>query len=215
MPRTFFACAALAVVLSLPSGGSAHAQAVPGTIVGAEAVNVRRGPGTDSPAFIAVRRDARVLVDERSGQWARVTLESGESGYINVAYIALAADTVIPTAGATPAAGAVTPLAAGEATATLGAEAAAPLTPALDRELADLRERMAALEASLEHGATPAAPPAGSEPIAPLPPLIEPPAALDVGPMLALAGVGFLAGFLAGTFYGQRQERNRRTRVRF
>jgi hypothetical protein len=50
---------------------------------------------------------------------------------------------------------------------------------------------------------------------APVPAMVEPPATLDVGPSLALAGVGLVVGFLIGTFYGARQERNRRTRVRF
>jgi hypothetical protein len=37
----------------------------------------------------------------------------------------------------------------------------------------------------------------------------------DVGPALALAGLCFVVGFLLGTFYGQRQERRGRSRVRF
>jgi len=37
----------------------------------------------------------------------------------------------------------------------------------------------------------------------------------EIGPSLALAGVGLVLGFLIGAAYGQRQERNRRTRVRF
>jgi hypothetical protein len=85
----------------------------------------------------------------------------------------------------------------------------------VDRELGALRERLATLEASLEKGGGGRgenAPPAA---VPPVPAMVEPPAALDVGPSLALAGVGMVVGFLVGTFYGQRQERNRRTRVRF
>lgn len=217
MPRTLLACAALAAALSLlgrPAGG----QPLQGTIISAEAVNVRRAPGTDSPAFIAVRRGATVRVEERSGQWARVTLASGESGYVNVAFIEVAPDATIPIAvDPTPADGATTPSLTGVPTATVGA---AP--PAIDRELADLRSRLASLEASLEQagGASPTPTstpqiPTDGDPVPPLPPVVEPPATLDVGPSLALAGVGFVVGFLFGTFYGQRQERNRRTRVRF
>ena len=110
--------------------------------------------------------------------------------------------TGTPTADVTP-----------EPTATAVAAA-----PGLDREVAALRERLATLEASMEGaGRTPGgagAPPAEPPPVV-VPTVVEPPASLDVGPSLALAGVGFLVGFLFGTFYGQRQERNRRMRVRF
>lgn len=216
MPRTLLACAALVVALSL-SGAAAIAQPVSGTIVGAEAVNVRSGPGTDAQALVAVRRGDTVRVDERSGQWARVTLASGESGYINVAYIAVAAGTTIPTAVDT---GAIVPTPTPLHTAEPSAPPLAASTPAIDRELAELRQRLASLEASLEPGGAapaPTAPSAAAEAVEPppLPTVVEPPATLDVGPSLALAGVGLLVGFLIGTFYGQRQERNRRTRVRF
>ena len=110
--------------------------------------------------------------------------------------------TSTPTADVTP-----------EPTATAVAAAAG-----LDRELAALRERLATLEASMEGAGRPPGgagdPPAEPPPVV-VPTVVEPPASLDVGPSLALAGVGFLIGFLFGTFYGQRQERNRRMRVRF
>ena len=217
MPRTILACAALAVALSL-SGAAAIAQPVSGTIVGAEAVNVRTGPGTDAQALVAVRRGDTVRVDERSGQWARVTLDSGESGYINVAYVAVAAGATIPTA-VDP--GAIVPTPTPLHTVDASAPAAAVTPPAIDRELAELRQRLASLEASLDAPAAASPPPAAAAetPAAaeppPLPTMVEPPATLDVGPSLALAGVGLLVGFLIGTFYGQRQERNRRSRVRF
>jgi Na+/glutamate symporter len=44
---------------------------------------------------------------------------------------------------------------------------------------------------------------------------VSPPEQLDIGPSLALAGVGLVIGFLLGTVYGQRLERHRRSRVRF
>ncbi len=215
MPRTLLVCAALAALVSL---GPGPARAVPakGTIKGAEAVNVRRGPGPDTPAFVAVHRGDRVQVEEQAGQWALVILESGERGYVNAAFIDLAPGATIPAAA--PAAMAVeTPEATPEPTATT--VPAAP--PAIDRELAALRERLASLEASVGHAATPAANvrseggEGAAEPPPPVPAMVEPPATLDVGPSLALAGVGFLVGFLIGTLYGQRQERNRRSRVRF
>lgn len=215
MPRTLLACAALAVLLS--PGVPAAAAPIAGVIKGAEAVNVRRGPGPDTPAIVALRRGAIVQVEERVGQWALVVLESGERGYVNAAFIELAPGAAIPAAAPTAAlVDTPPPVETPEPTAT--SVAAAP--PAIDRELAALRERLASLEASVGQGAAgagarvhaeqAAAPPPGA-----VPTMVEPPATLDVGPSLALAGVGLLVGFLFGTLYGQRQERHRRSRVRF
>lgn len=209
MPRTLLACAALALLALLP-GSPAGGEPVQATIRGAGAVNVRRGPGPDTAAIVVLRQGASVQVEERVGQWALVVLDDGERGYVNAAFLEVAAGAALPTEGAagTPPADA-TP----EPTATSIAAA-----PALDRELAALRERLATLEASMEGSGHPAADagaaPAERPPVV-VPTMVEPPASLEVGPSLALAGVGFLVGFLFGTFYGQRQERNRRMRVRF
>ena len=216
MSRTLLVCTALAALFSVP-GAPMAAGTVPGTIKGAEAVNVRRGPGPDTPAFVALHRGARIQVEERVGQWALVVLESGERGYINAAFVELAPGATIPEVAPTGAAPVETALPAETPEPTATVVAAAP--PAIDRELAALRERLASLEASMgERGGAggQAHPEAASEPPpGAVPAIVEPPATLDVGPSLALAGVGLLVGFLIGTFYGQRQERNRRTRVRF
>jgi SH3-like domain-containing protein len=202
----------LAVALVLSSTAFARAAAVPGIINGAAAVNVRRGPGPDTAPITALHRGARVQVEEQVGQWVLVLLESGERGYVNAAFVELAPGATIAVAPATAAAD--TPAAVDAPQPTATAIAAAP--PAIDRELAALRERLASLEATIERSGGGAhagaeAPPAPP----PIPSVVEPPATLDVGPSLALAGVGLVVGFLFGTFYGQRQERNRRTRVRF
>lgn len=214
MPRNLIICTVLAALL--PLARPAVAAPVPGVIKGADAVNLRRGPGPETAAIVALHRGARVQVEERVGQWALIVLESGERGYVNAAFVELAPGATIPVAPPTAGAG-ETLLATPEATAT---GAAAPAPPAIDRELAALRERLASLEASMQHPAAgDTAHSAAHEDVAPAPPavptMVEPPATLDVGPSLALAGVGFLIGFLFGTLYGQRQERNRRTRVRF
>ena len=96
----------------------------------------------------------------------------------------------------------------------------------LGDEVAELRKRLAALESVVV--ATPAAgdatprlpgaahPPASHEGARPfLVPTAELPNAQDLGPSLAMAGVGVVIGFLLGAAYGRRQERNRRSRVRF
>lgn len=207
-------CAVLAALL-VPSAERAVGASVAGTITGAEAVNVRRGPGPDTAAIMALRRGARVQVEERVGQWVVVVLDNGDRGYVNAAFVALAPGATLPvTAAAAPTAD-TPPAATPDPTAT--AIVVAP--PAIDRELAALRERLASLEATVERsGASGGSHSASDDPGAPppaVPTIVEPPAALDVGPSLALAGVGLIIGFLFGTLYGQRQERNRRSRVRF
>jgi SH3 domain-containing protein len=214
MPRTLLVCAALTALLSL-RGGPAIATTVAGTIKGAEAVNVRRGPGPDTPAIVSLHRGAKVQVEARVGQWALVVLESGERGYVNAAFVELAPGVTIPAAPP-PDAAVDTPPPAATPEPTATGVAAAP--PAIDQELAALRERLATLEASVgQPGAAGAHARAegAAEPPPVVPTMVEPPASLDVGPSLALAGVGLLVGFLFGTLYGQRQERNRRSRVRF
>ncbi|MEO8604487.1 MAG: SH3 domain-containing protein [bacterium] len=184
---------------------------------GAEAVNIRRSAGTESPAFRALARGSRVRVEEMSAQWARVTLDDGESGYINVAYLQLEPGATFPPAAPH------TPSAAGEPNpaATMAAPAAVvgeAHSEAMEGQLAQLRARLAALESAVvtpQAGEVPAAP-VGNETARPAAPLAAPvPDQFDIGPSLALAGVGLVVGFVIGAAYGQRQERHRRSRVRF
>ncbi|MBX3023293.1 SH3 domain-containing protein [bacterium] len=206
---------AVLAALLVPSAERAAGASVAGTITGAAAVNVRRGPGPDTAAITALHRGARVQVEERVGQWVVVVLESGERGYVNAAFVELAPGAALPAMAAVATAIDTPPAATPDPTATAVVAAA----PAIDRELAALRERLASLEAAVEHsGSTSGSRPRAEEPAVappPVPTIVEPPAALDVGPSLALAGVGLIIGFLFGTLYGQRQERNRRSRVRF
>lgn len=223
MPRSLLGPLAI-LLLTIAGAGAAAAQPVTAIVEGVSAVNVRRGPGLDAAAFLHITRGTPVQVEEISGQWARVTLASGETGYINATYLQLQPGATFALAATpTPLATAIT-VAAADAPATAAVAVAAEAAPtpaalALEDEVAALRQRIRALESAVvTPSAASAADPAGAPsaaPIAILPTPIVPPDRLDIGPALALAGVGFVVGFLLGAAYGQRQERHRRTRVRF
>ncbi len=195
-----------------------RAEAVKGVIEGAEAVNVRRAPGTESPAFAFITKGTRVTVEAIDGQWAQIVLSSGQRGYVNAAYVKL------PPGAAVGPASPPTPTLEASQTASLEATPSPLIEPtrSVDEELAAMRKRLAALESSV---ATPAAAQATGVPTPtstpgleglPLTPVALPASPdLDVGPALALAGVCLVIGFAIGTLYGQRQERRRRSRVRF
>jgi len=207
MPRTILACA-LAFVSLVLGAGPASAQPVTGTVRGVEAINVRRGPSAETAAFAVLHRGAQVVVDEQAGEWMRVALASGERGWVNAAFLDLPSGATVASASAVVA----------------GSPAGSPTPSSIDDELARLRERLASLESSVAPppAATPVAVVAESMAVPPTQAPSLPTVAVvassdtfDVGPALALAGVCFVVGFLLGTFYGQRQERRGRSRVRF
>ncbi len=215
MLRTMLAWAVL--LGSVFAAGRGAAEPGPATVHGAAAVNVRQQPSADSRAIESLPRGSRVTVEDTTGDWSHVVLDDGRRGYMRSSFLAPVVTEAAETAAtATPTTGvAGTPI---EAPAP---DAAGP-APAVDHELEQLHERLAALEAALAATAQPTAthlPGAGAShpaiPAAPVATIVVPPAALDVGPALALAGVGLIVGFLFGTLYGQRQERSRRSRVRF
>jgi uncharacterized protein YraI len=217
MLRTLLACAALAVALTALTAVPLTAAGTTATVRGVEAVNVRRGPGPETASFAMLRKGARVRVEAISGSWAQVTLASGERGYINVAYLDIPAGVPTlaePTAaetGATP------------SVATPAPAAETPAAGQMEQRLEQALERIRALESART---TPSAADPESTPDrlaeTPIPRGVELPTPGDdfsdlreIGPALALAGVGFVVGFLLGVAYGQRQERHRRSRVRF
>jgi Bacterial SH3 domain len=240
MLRTF-ARACLTLLLLMSAVAPLRGADATGRVKGVEALNVRRGPGTQHPAFATVQRGAELEVLGLDGSWVKVRLPSGETGYVHIGYLELPAGVSIPRIEATPEA-AQTAAANPTATATPAGEA----TPvdslaALQAENAELRARLAALQMGTPSAgeATPAASPGSGDVNADLQRLIrlteeirgelalrdaqKTPAAPPIdateppgqAATLALAGAGLVFGFVLGTAYGRRQERNRRTRVRF
>jgi len=212
MPRTFLTLVAAAL---LCTAARVVAEPVTATIHGVDAVNLRHGPGTDSPAFRALGRGMRVRVEEVSAQWARVKLDDGATGYVNIAFLQLEPGATFPPAP-TPASGSaeVAPAQVQITPESLAAET--PHAPALEGQLEQLRARLAALESAVVTPQSELAAVAGTpHALAPIAAPVSPPEQLDIGPSLALAGVGLVIGFFLGTVYGQRLERHRRSRVRF
>lgn len=56
--------------------------------VGWEAVNVRAGPSSGTARLFVLKRGAKVAIMERSGGWAFVTDQNGESGWVYSRYLA-------------------------------------------------------------------------------------------------------------------------------
>jgi hypothetical protein len=216
-------CVAASAVLIAVVAARANAAGT-GVIRGAESVNVRAAPSLDGAAFAALQKGTSVRVERVVGAWALITLPGGRQGYVKAAFVDLPADVErVEIAEPTPA-----------SPANAAPVAVAPAAPvvdparqeALEQEVAHLRDRLAAIESSVatpgsaqSDDAAAARRIADAEPTyvagAPLPTAIPPAEPQEIGPSLALAGVGLVLGFLIGAAYGQRQERNRRTRVRF
>ena len=150
------------------------------------------GPGSGHPAFAALHRGDTVRVEERTGQWALVVLRERRARLHQRRLHRSGARSDDPEAAPTEIA-AETP--AGEATPEPTATVVAAAPPAIDRELAALRERLASLEASMQqggagsHGHAVRGRKAASSRRRRCRAMVEPPATLDVGPSLALAGV--------------------------
>jgi hypothetical protein len=167
---------------------------------------------------------------------AEIESMAGQTGTLTRA----AAGRSTPTlrSDATSAAPTVTPAAllsgTPAAAETQSPDPSAGVTPdGLHSEVAELRKRLAALESAVV--ATPGTGESAERHDSPRPtaavaaagereptrvPILVPtavqlPDPQELGPSLALAGVGLVIGFLLGAAYGQRQERKRRNRVRF
>src|SRR5215470_17873106 len=92
LPVTMRAAVVVAVLIALPVVAHAAGKA---TVRGAEAVNVRREPSTDSPSIVAIRKGSAVKVEKVIGAWALVTLQSGTQGYVKAVFLQLPPGIVV------------------------------------------------------------------------------------------------------------------------
>jgi pyruvate/2-oxoglutarate dehydrogenase complex dihydrolipoamide acyltransferase (E2) component len=217
----------ITALLALLPSYSAGRERVSGVVRGAEALYVREGPGTEYTPFDSLPKGTEVEVQSVQGSWVEVRTADGRSGYVHAAFLRLSGDAAAleggraetapaPSAATVPAAANAaevqaqveptpTPAAAHPAAAALpavadGGEELRTDVKRILRLTEELRDRMGEAR--------------GSEGVPP-PALDASERALGVASTLALSGIGLLCGFIVGSFYGRRQERNRRTRVRF
>ena len=232
MPRIAIGCLATLVLFTAAAIKGVAAEPVVAAVRGAEALYVRSGPGTEYPAFATLQKGAEVRAEARSGAWILVRIPSGEKGYVHGNFLDLAAGARLPETEA--------PAQAESSVAThaenpprvaevaVGAAAAEPaasavVTPVPTPPVAvptPSAANIAGLQADVQrllrltkevHDELAAPPRLGSTNGNAVGYDQTP----DPGPILALAGAGLVLGFMLGTVYGRRQERNRRTRVRF
>jgi hypothetical protein len=228
MPRTAIGCLATLVLLAPAAIKSMAAEPVVATVRGAEALYVRRGPGTEYPAFATLEKGEQVQPQSRSGAWVLVRIPSGEEGYVHGNFLDLPAgaqlsgteEPAAPAESSEPTHAESPPPAVDVAVDVASEQPAAPMIPApappatpsvgdLAGLQADVQRLLRLTEEVHDELATPPTlgPTNGSA--------VGYDQTPDPGPILALAGAGLVLGFMLGTVYGRRQERNRRTRVRF
>jgi hypothetical protein len=220
---------ALIAVLSAPAYGVGGTI---GTVRGAEALYVREGPGTEFKAFETLLKGAEVEVQKVEGSWAEVRTASGRTGYVHATFLELRGPTPSPAPAqhqgppaAAPAAAQAdanpslvqdaapvqpTPVAPTPASRVDSPAAAEPPAGSKDELLWDVRRILRLTEEM--HGEVSKRPGIGTSSA---PAMEESAEAPGVASTLALIGIGILFGFILGSLYGRRVERNRRTRVRF
>ena len=75
--------------LLLALSGATPAEAVPALVTGADALNIRRGPGTEHPAFARLERGQQVEVTKVTGTWASVRTQGGAEGWVQKQYLTI------------------------------------------------------------------------------------------------------------------------------
>jgi hypothetical protein len=221
---------ALLVVGTLAS--AVHAQPTSAVVEGAARINVRRGPSTKFPRVATVGQGDRVDVEGLEGEWAHIRTADGKTGYIRSVFLAPSggapAGRGTPTAGEAGNGAASAPAAASPVATPRGTTAVTPETlPSapvhsgeteaeavrrLQGELARVTAELEATRRQLDRRETEPAPLPGAAPSGGM--------AADSGElfnagMLGLVAIGLLLSWLMGVAVGRRQERKRRTRIRF
>jgi len=231
MPRQVTGSAlVLAAAVSLLAASGAAAR--PATVEGASRVFLRRGPGLEFQAFATIEEGERVEVEDVTGSWALVRTGGGYQGYMHAAFLVYLDGTrplaKVPKASPTPVAVALpTPTAAA---ASEGAEGMAAQGEPPEREIRQLHGERAggavavsaddivALRAEVRRLAdttdalrsrldapgsvAPAALPLGGE-------------QWSTTSLVVASAVALAIGWLIGGAAARREDRSRRTRIRF
>jgi SH3-like domain-containing protein len=218
---TRLAAVALWTVLAARAG---VAQPVPALVRGVPQLNVRTGPGTEHPPVATVREGEEVIVQKVSRSWAFIRTQRGETGYVHVNYLNSLGVPMpreetppSPTAPAVAVQSSPTPDALRERAAALEAEVASLRAQlvALQGEAA-AGTRTEALHGDIRHVLR-----LTEEMHAKLTTLAldgdraRSDAFTSAQRIWVSLGAGLIIGVLLGSAYGRRQERSRRTRIRF
>ena len=224
---------------------ASSAQGGTAVVTGTQRVFVRRGPGLQYQPFGTLPRGTSVDIQEMQGEWARVLTANGQVGYVNSTFLALPAEAAKGTGTPETAPPTAPPARAESATLrplqernpALEAEARglrqelealknrveptlAPLPTAgsTGAEVEQLRAQIARLTTAVE---------GLQRGLADTRSASEPQVAVSTSPSndgaphtvsptaLLLGAAGLGAGWLMGGAFGRRQERGRRSRIRF
>jgi hypothetical protein len=199
-------------------------------IRGAASLNVRSGPGREYPSFATLKEGSKVEVEATEGSWVRIRTPAGEAGYVHKAFVVPleAEETSQPPAagrGVTPPGNVATgpgaktseegSAVAGESEDQAQREDVLAGQRRIERLIEDVREDVKQLADLVQQKESH---PGTARPTPTPTPLVvgaTPAGAAENGSLLGLSIMGLVAGFVLGTIYGRRQERGRRTRVRF
>jgi uncharacterized protein YraI len=218
MPRRRLLLSALLVSVLIAPLAAQPAGPGSGRVEGAEALNVRSGPGLENDIVGALRRGDDVEVKEVDGKWARVRHRDTE-GWVFASFIAMrdggapaAAALATPTATATPGAG-TTPVGSEAggvnqvpASGMRGAAAPPPVSAEIVDEIRGDVDRILTLTEAMHHDLERQrnSPPSASRGNH----------GISVQSGVGLLALGAVLGLLIGTILGRQQERRGRPRVR-
>ena len=205
MTKRHFVRTLAAAVCLLSAASGLWAQGLGfGRVHGADALNVRRGPGAGHPSVGVLRRGDRVEIEAVVGKWALVRNERF-AGYVSTGFLIRPDGTAISQPTPTP----QTSTAAPEAgTPALIEEEPTPITevnavdPVLREDISQILSLTKDVHREMQlRRDVPAQPALPNSP-------------LGIQGGLGLLGLGGVIGFFVGSVLGRRQERSGRPRVR-